>query len=227
MAGGAGNFGGTVIDIADATDNIGHRSCGNKIRHNMTERIHIMRIGQGYDVHRLTEGRDLILGGVKIPYDKGLLGHSDADVLVHAVMDALLGAAALGDIGEHFPDTDPAYKGISSIELLRHVGKLLEENCYIIENIDATIIAQKPKLKEYRPQMVDNIAGALGIEKSRVNVKATTEEGLCFTGNGEGISSQAITLLTTVDNYCYDREMMRGAGCGGCSGCSANRLTEE
>lgn len=193
----------------------------------MTERMHIMRIGQGYDVHRLTEGRDLILGGVKIPYDKGLLGHSDADVLVHAVMDALLGAAALGDIGEHFPDTDPAYKGISSIELLRHVGKLLEENCYIIENIDATIIAQKPKLKEYRPQMVDNIAGALGIEKSRVNVKATTEEGLGFTGNGEGISSQAITLLTTVDNYCYDREMMRGAGCGGCSGCSANRLTEE
>lgn len=193
----------------------------------MTERIHIMRIGQGYDVHRLTEGRDLILGGVKIPYDKGLLGHSDADVLVHAVMDALLGAAALGDIGEHFPDTDPAYKGISSIELLRHVGKLLEENCYIIENIDATIIAQKPKLKEYRPQMVDNIAGALGIEKSRVNVKATTEEGLGFTGNGEGISSQAITLLTTVDNYCYDREMMRGAGCGGCSGCSANQLTEE
>ena len=193
----------------------------------MTERIHIMRIGQGYDVHRLTEGRDLILGGVKIPYDKGLLGHSDADVLVHAVMDALLGAAALGDIGEHFPDTDPAYKGISSIELLRHVGKLLEENCYIIENIDATIIAQKPKLKEYRPQMVDNIAGALGIEKSRVNVKATTEEGLGFTGNGEGISSQAITLLTTVDNYCYDREMMRGAGCGGCSVCSANRLTEE
>lgn len=193
----------------------------------MTERIHIMRIGQGYDVHRLTEGRDLILGGVKIPYDKGLLGHSDADVLVHAVMDALLGAAALGDIGEHFPDTDPAYKGISSIELLRHVGKLLEENCYIIENIDATIIAQKPKLKEYRPQMVDNIAGALGIEKSRVNVKATTEEGLGFTGNGEGISSQAITLLTTVVNYCYDREMMRGAGCGGCSGCSANRLTEE
>jgi len=220
VAGGAGNFGGTVIDIADATDNIGHRSCDNKIRH-------IMRIGQGYDVHRLTEGRDLILGGVKIPYDKGLLGHSDADVLVHAVMDALLGAAALGDIGEHFPDTDPAYKGISSIELLRHVGKLLEENCYIIENIDATIIAQKPKLKEYRPQMVDNIAGALGIEKSRVNVKATTEEGLGFTGNGEGISSQAITLLTTVDNYCYDREMMRGAGCGGCSGCSANRLTEE
>lgn len=193
----------------------------------MTERIHIMRIGQGYDVHRLTEGRDLILGGVKIPYDKGLLGHSDADVLVHAVMDALLGAAALGDIGEHFPDTDPAYKGISSIELLRHVGKLLEENCYIIENIDATIIAQKPKLLAYRPQMMENIAEALGIEKSRVNVKATTEEGLGFTGSGEGISSQAITLLTTVDNYCYDREMMQGSGCGGCSGCSAARLKED
>lgn len=186
----------------------------------MTERIDNMRIGQGYDVHRLTEGRDLILGGVKIPYEKGLLGHSDADVLVHAVMDALLGAAALGDIGEHFPDTDPAYKGISSIELLKHVGKLLEENCYIIENIDATIIAQKPKLLAYRPQMMENIAAALGIEKSRVNVKATTEEGLGFTGSGEGISSQAITLLTTVDNYCYDREMMQGSGCGGCSGCS-------
>lgn len=189
----------------------------------MTERIDNMRIGQGYDVHRLTEGRDLILGGVKIPYEKGLLGHSDADVLVHAVMDALLGAAALGDIGEHFPDTDPAYKGISSIELLKHVGKLLEENCYIIENIDATIIAQKPKLLAYRPQMMENIAGALGIEKSRVNVKATTEEGLGFTGSGEGISSQAITLLTTVDNYCYDREMMQGSGCGGCSGCQVNQ----
>lgn len=193
----------------------------------MTERIDNMRIGQGYDVHRLTEGRDLILGGVKIPYEKGLLGHSDADVLVHAVMDALLGAAALGDIGEHFPDTDPAYKGISSIELLKHVGKLLEENCYIIENIDATIIAQKPKLLAYRPQMMENIAEALGIEKSRVNVKATTEEGLGFTGSGEGISSQAITLLTTVDNYCYDREMMQGSGCGGCSGCSAARLKED
>lgn len=193
----------------------------------MTERTDNMRIGQGYDVHRLTEGRDLILGGVKIPYEKGLLGHSDADVLVHAVMDALLGAAALGDIGEHFPDTDPDYKGISSIELLKRVGKLLEQNCYIIENIDATIIAQKPKLLDYRPQMMENIAGALGIEKSRVNVKATTEEGLGFTGSGEGISSQAITLLTTVDNYCYDREMMQGSGCGGCSGCSAARLKEE
>ena len=120
-----------------------------------------MRIGQGYDVHKLTDGRDLILGGVKVPYEKGLLGHSDADVLVHAVMDALLGAAALGDIGEHFPDTDPAYKGISSVELLKRVGTLLEEKGYVIENIDATIIAQRPKLKDYRPQMAENIAAAL------------------------------------------------------------------
>ena len=154
-----------------------------------------MRIGQGYDVHKLTDGRDLILGGVKVPYEKGLLGHSDADVLVHAVMDALLGAAALGDIGEHFPDTDPAYRGISSVELLKRVGALLEEKGYVIENIDATIIAQRPKLKDYRPQMVQNIAAALGIPADRVSVKATTEEGLGFTGSGEGISAQAITLL--------------------------------
>lgn len=182
-----------------------------------------MRIGQGYDVHKLVEGRELILGGVKIPYEKGLLGHSDADVLVHAVMDALLGAAALGDIGQHFPDTDPAYKGISSIELLKHVGALLQEHFYIIENIDATIIAQRPKLAAYRPQMRENIAEALGIDKDRVNVKATTEEGLGFTGSGEGISSQAITLLTTVDNYCYDSEIMTGGRCQGCSGCSTKR----
>lgn len=161
----------------------------------------------------------MILGGVKIPYEKGLLGHSDADVLVHAVMDALLGAAALGDIGQHFPDTDPAYKGISSIELLKKVGELLADHQYLIENIDATIIAQRPKLAAYRPQMEENIAKALGIETGQVSVKATTEEGLGFTGSGEGISAQAITLLTTVDNYCYDREMMAGAGCGGCSGC--------
>ena len=154
-----------------------------------------MRIGQGYDVHRLVEGRKLILGGVTIPYEKGLLGHSDADVLVHAVMDALLGAGALGDIGQHFPDTDPAYEGISSIELLEKVGELLEENGYVIENIDATIIAQRPKLASYRPQMAENIAKALHIEVSQVSVKATTEEGLGFTGTGEGISSQAIALL--------------------------------
>ena len=176
-----------------------------------------MRIGQGYDVHKLTDGRDLILGGVKVPYEKGLLGHSDADVLVHAVMDALLGAAALGDIGEHFPDTDPAYRGISSVELLKRVGVLLEEKGYVIENIDATIIAHRPKLKDYRPQMVQNIAAALGIPADRVSVKATTEEGLGFTGSGEGISAQAITLLTAVGDYCYDDKIMDG-GCQGCGG---------
>ena len=176
-----------------------------------------MRIGQGYDVHRLVEGRDLILGGVTVPYEKGLLGHSDADVLVHAVMDALLGAAALGDIGQHFPDTDPAYKGISSIKLLEAVGKLLEEKGYVIENIDATIIAQRPKLAAYRPQMAENIAHALKLPVNRVSVKATTEEGLGFTGTGEGISSQAITLLTSVEDYCYD-DRMKPQGCSGCQG---------
>lgn len=177
-----------------------------------------MRIGQGYDVHKLVEGRSLILGGVTVPYEKGLLGHSDADVLVHAVMDALLGAAALGDIGQHFPDTDPAYKGISSIELLKRVGELLEEKGYVIENIDATVIAQRPKLAPYRPQMAANIAQALKLDVSRVSVKATTEEGLGFTGTGEGISSQAITLLTEVADYCYDNKMM-AEGCKSCPGC--------
>ena len=138
-------------------------------------------------------------------------------MLVHAVMDALLGAAALGDIGEHFPDTDPAYRGISSVELLKRVGALLEEKGYVIENIDATIIAQRPKLKDYRPQMVQNIAAALGIPADRVSVKATTEEGLGFTGSGEGISAQAITLLTAVGDYCYDDKIMDG-GCQGCGG---------
>lgn len=140
-----------------------------------------MRVGFGYDVHRLTQGRDLILGGVKIPYDKGLLGHSDADVLVHAIMDALLGAAALGDIGRHFPDTDPQYLGISSIVLLKKVGKLLDEHQFFIENIDSTIIAQKPKMADYIPKMIENIAEALELEKNRINIKATTEEGLGFT----------------------------------------------
>lgn len=177
-----------------------------------------MRIGQGYDVHRLVEGRKLILGGVEIPYDKGLLGHSDADVLIHAVMDALLGAAALGDIGQHFPDTDPAYKGISSIELLRKVGKLLEQKGYVIENIDATIIAQRPKLAAYRPQMAKNIEQTLNLEEGRVSVKATTEEGLGFTGTGEGISSQAITLLTAMRDTCYD-DRMEIKGCTHCLGC--------
>ena len=151
----------------------------------------MIRVGMGYDVHKLTEGRDLILGGVNIPWEKGLLGHSDADVLIHAIMDALLGAAALGDIGKHFPDTDPAYKGISSVKLLVHVAGLLKENGYAVGNIDATIIAQKPKMAPHIPE----IAKALGIEISQLNIKATTEEGLGFTGQGEGISSQAICSL--------------------------------
>ena len=179
-----------------------------------------MRIGQGYDVHRLVEGRRLIIGGVDIPYEKGLLGHSDADVLLHAVMDALLGAAALGDIGQHFPDSDERYKGISSIALLKKVGKILQENGYMIENIDSTVIAQRPKLLPYRPQMAENIAAALGIEKEQVSVKATTEEGLGFTGTGEGISAQAIALLSSVADYApEDRVGVISGGCGGCPGC--------
>ena len=155
----------------------------------------MIRVGMGYDVHKLTEGRDLILGGVKIPHTMGLLGHSDADVLVHAIMDALLGAAALGDIGKHFPDTDPQYKGISSMKLLSHVGELLTQKGYTIGNIDATVIAQKPKMAPHIPQMRKNMADALGIPESKINIKATTEEGLGFTGRGEGIASQAICLL--------------------------------
>lgn len=154
-----------------------------------------MRVGMGYDVHRLTEGRKLILGGVEIPWEKGLLGHSDADVLVHAVMDALLGAAALGDIGKHFPDTDPAYKGISSILLLRHVAELLKKNGYAIGNVDATIIAQKPKMAPHILKMRENMAETMGISVDCLNVKATTEEGLGFTGREEGIAAQAICLL--------------------------------
>ena len=154
-----------------------------------------MRVGMGYDVHKLTEGRKLILGGVDIPWEKGLLGHSDADVLIHAVMDALLGAAALGDIGKHFPDTDPAYKGISSIKLLVYVAELLRKQEYAVGNIDATVIAQKPKMAPHIPQMRKNMADALGIPESKINIKATTEEGLGFTGRGEGIASQAICLL--------------------------------
>jgi 2-C-methyl-D-erythritol 2,4-cyclodiphosphate synthase len=176
-----------------------------------------MRIGQGYDVHKLAEGRDLILGGVTIPYEKGLMGHSDADVLVHAVIDALLGAAALGDIGEHFPDTDSRYKGVSSIELLKQTGGLLEEQGYVIENIDATVIAQKPKLLPYRQTMVQNIGAALKLPDGKVNVKATTEEGLGFTGREEGIASQAIVLLTSVGDYCYDDKIM-ASDCKGCCG---------
>ena len=180
-----------------------------------------MRIGMGYDVHRLTEGRKLIIGGVDIPYEKGLLGHSDADVLLHAIMDALLGAAALGDIGKHFPDSDPAYKGISSMELLGKVGQLLEDNSFLIENIDATIIAQAPKMRPYIDTMRENIARVLQVEVSQVNVKATTEEGLGFTGTGEGISSQAVCLLNTPYGL-YSSDV--NAGCGGCGGCPRNGI---
>ena len=160
-----------------------------------------MRVGMGYDVHKLVEGRDLILGGVKIPYEKGLLGHSDADVLLHAIMDALLGAAALGDIGKHFPDTDPVYKGASSIRLLEEVGRMIDEKLYVIGNIVATIIAQRPKMAPHIEQMRKNVAEALHIEVDQVNIKATTEEGLGFTGTGEGISSQAIASLDTIGFY--------------------------
>lgn len=154
-----------------------------------------MRIGHGYDVHRLVQGRDLILGGVNIPYELGLDGHSDADVLLHAVMDALLGAAGLRDIGYHFPDTDPRYKGADSMELLKEVGRKLTAAGYRVGNIDVTMIAQRPKLKEHIPTMAKNIAAALEIEETRVNVKATTEEKLGFTGTGEGMSCHAVCLL--------------------------------
>ena len=177
-----------------------------------------MRVGMGYDVHRLTTGRDLIIGGVKIPYEKGLLGHSDADVLLHAISDALLGAAALGDIGKHFPDTDPAYKGISSLILLEKVGDMLSEKGFLIENIDATIIAQAPKMRPYIDTMRENIAKALQIDVSVVNVKATTEEGLGFTGSGEGISSQAICMLTSPYDLSAMSVQMGCEGCGGCAG---------
>ena len=154
-----------------------------------------MRIGHGYDVHKLVPDRDLILGGVKIDYELGLLGHSDADVLLHAVSDALLGAAGLGDIGRHFPDTDPQYKGADSLKLLENVADKVKAAGYRVSNIDVTMIAQKPKLKDHIPQMVMNIAGAVGIDPSRVNVKATTEEKLGFTGEGLGMSCHAVCLL--------------------------------
>ena len=190
----------------------------------------IMRVGMGYDVHRLVPDRDLIIGGVKIPYEKGLLGHSDADVLLHAIMDALLGAAALGDIGKHFPDNDPEYEGADSLALLKRVGELLSEEGYVIENIDSTIIAQKPKMAPHIEQMRKNIADTLGLDITRVNVKATTEEGLGFTGTGEGISSQAVVLIMSVENYIYDNIAMGqfissdapDGGCAGCQGCRKN-----
>lgn len=184
-----------------------------------------MRIGSGYDVHKLVEGRDLIIGGVTIPYEKGLLGHSDADVLTHAIMDSLLGAAALGDIGKHFPDTDESYKGASSLVLLQRVKELLEESFYLIENIDATIIAQKPKMAPYIEAMRENIARVLDIQLNQINIKATTEEGLGFTGEGLGISCNAVCLLTSAADYRYDDRSYvfpeKTGGCAGCSGCSS------
>lgn len=177
-----------------------------------------MRIGMGYDVHKLVKDRPLIIGGVEIPHELGLLGHSDADVLLHAIMDALLGAAALGDIGKHFPDTDDAYKGISSMVLLEKVGEMLEEKMFLIENIDATIIAQAPKMRPYIDTMRENIAKALKIDIDQINVKATTEEGLGFTGEKLGISSQAICMLTT-PREAYSAEVGNQAGCAGCLGC--------
>lgn len=179
-----------------------------------------MRVGIGYDVHKLVEGRDLILGGVTIPHTLGLLGHSDADVLVHAIMDALLGAAALGDIGKHFPDTEPKYKGISSMKLLAFVGELLLQEGYVIENIDATIIAQKPKLRPYIEEMEKNIAEVLGIDRKQINVKATTEEGLGFTGTEQGISSQAICSLTGLYEGSYLSADSQERNCQGCQGYS-------
>lgn len=188
----------------------------------------------GYDVHKLVEGRKLIMGGVEIPYDKGLLGHSDADVILHAIMDALLGAAALGDIGKHFPDTDEKFKGISSIELLKHVGKLLDDHHFIIENIDGTIIAQQPKMRPYIDEMRKNIANTLVIDINQINVKATTEEGLGFTGSGEGIAAQAIASISSISNYLYsnsadvfgmsqktdEADSSDEAGCSKCEGCA-------
>ncbi len=182
------------------------------------ERIIDMRVGMGYDVHKLVEGRDLIIGGVRIPYEKGLLGHSDADVLLHAIMDALLGAAALGDIGAHFPDNDPKYKGADSLALLEEVGNILDRERFVIENIDSTIIAQAPKMRPHIDEMRMNIARALKIELNQVSVKATTEEGLGFTGSGEGISSQAICLLTSPMDA-FSTVYGNGGECPGCEGC--------
>ena len=179
-----------------------------------------MRVGMGYDVHKLVENRKLILGGVEIPYEYGLLGHSDADVLVHAIMDALLGAAALRDIGHHFPDNDPAYEGADSIELLKKVGEMLEERMYLIENIDATVIAQKPKLLPYIDTMVKNVAEALHLEEEQINIKATTEEGLGFTGKKEGISAQAICCISKALDLMPDDRI--AGGCSGCPGCAKN-----
>ena len=173
-----------------------------------------MRIGHGYDVHRVTEGRKMIIGGVEIPYEKGLLGHSDADVLSHAIMDALLGAAALGDIGKFFPDTDPRYKGADSMKLMEEVREILADHHYLVGNVDATIVAQAPKMRPHIDAMRENIARALGIETDQVSVKATTEERLGFTGSGEGIAVQAVALIASP----MDLEAVNPMGCAGCPG---------
>lgn len=178
-----------------------------------------MRTGMGYDVHRLVEGRDLIIGGVNIPHEKGLLGHSDADVLLHAISDSLLGAAALGDIGKHFPDTDEKYKGADSLMLLSEVGKMLDDEHYIIQNIDATIVAQAPKMRPYIDTMRENVARALSIDVSQVNIKATTEEGLGFTGSKEGISAFSICLIENPCDFATMDVTNMSSGCEGCSGC--------
>ena len=179
-----------------------------------------MRIGNGYDVHRLVQDRDLILGGVNIPYEFGLLGHSDADVLAHAIMDALLGAAALGDIGLLFPDTDPEYEGADSMKLMSEVGQRLSDEGYVIGNIDATVIAQKPKLRPYIDNMRENIAMALGILPSQISVKATTEEGLGFTGAGEGIAATAVCLIESLRDGSFTAGTDGTRNCAGCSGCT-------
>ena len=178
-----------------------------------------MRTGMGYDVHRLVEGRDLIIGGVNIPHEKGLLGHSDADVLLHAISDSLLGAAALGDIGKHFPDTDEKYKGADSLMLLSEVGKMLDDEHYIIQNIDATIVAQAPKMRPYIDTMRENVARALSIDVSQVNIKATTEEGLGFTGSKEGISAFSVCLIENPCDFATMDVTNMSSGCEGCSGC--------
>lgn len=180
-----------------------------------------MRIGTGYDVHRLVEGRKLIIGGVEIPYEKGLDGHSDADVLTHAIMDALLGAAGMGDIGLHFPDNDPEYEGADSIKLLRHVVDIISEEHFVIENVDSTIIAQAPKMRPHIDEMRRILAEAMGLDISQVNVKATTEEHLGFTGEGLGISAQAVCILNIPADM-MSVDVMAGA-CGSCGGCPVKK----
>ncbi len=185
-----------------------------------------MRVGMGYDVHKLVEGRKLIIGGVHIPYEKGLLGHSDADVLTHAIMDSILGACGLGDIGKHFPDTDEKYKDVNSLYLLEEVAGMVDRNNMLIGNIDATIVAQKPKMSPYIEEMKSNISKSLGIDISQINIKATTEEGMGFTGRELGISAQAVCLVETVNNFDYRDNydvMSSGDMCNGCPGCGRKK----